>query len=140
MLNLRTLLVAALTIEAVVACAPSAAVYDAPTGSRKKDSGAAPLPDEEVPPEGEIDAGVPLEEDAGVDESTDASVLPRDAGTIKGRLDGGGAQCRAVTLGRDVPQYTCVQAARNSMWYICDNAAWIEVSPDDPACIAKFPL
>lgn len=54
--------------------------------------------------------------------------------------DGGGAtpaSCSSSTLGRDVDDGTCVQAASDASWYRCDNGAWDAI--DSPAgCATAF--
>ena len=50
--------------------------------------------------------------------------------------------CSSATLGRPVPETTCVQARSDQKWHRCENAEWLAASgPADPQCTGqKFPL
>ena len=50
--------------------------------------------------------------------------------------------CSSATLGRSVPESTCVQARSDQKWHRCENAEWLAASgPDDAKCTGqKFPL
>jgi hypothetical protein len=51
-----------------------------------------------------------------------------------------GADCYSDTLGRDMPENSCVQSASNSEWYQCDDGSWVDRWDDPAACIAVYPL
>lgn len=75
-----------------------------------------------------------------------ASVL--DAPAVKRALASNAAgptpddACNSATLGKSVPENTCVQARSDTKWHRCQDAEWLAASgPDDPKCTgAKFPL
>ncbi len=50
--------------------------------------------------------------------------------------------CSSATLGRSVPETTCVQARSDTKWHRCQDAEWLAASgPNDPTCTGqKFPL
>jgi hypothetical protein len=48
-----------------------------------------------------------------------------------------GAACSSATLGRDVDDGECVQAASNANWYKCDNGAWDSIA-DDSSCDVSY--
>jgi peptidoglycan/xylan/chitin deacetylase (PgdA/CDA1 family) len=50
--------------------------------------------------------------------------------------------CSSATLGRSVPENTCVQARSDQKWHRCADAEWLPASgPSDAKCTAqKFPL
>lgn len=48
--------------------------------------------------------------------------------------------CHSATLGRVVPENTCVQARSDSKWYRCIDGDWNLTNSSDTKCIGKFPL
>jgi hypothetical protein len=50
--------------------------------------------------------------------------------------------CASSTLGRNVPENTCVQSRSNSKWFRCSDKEWLGIAgPTDVKCTgAKFPL
>ena len=50
--------------------------------------------------------------------------------------------CSSSSLGRSVPESTCVQSRSDQKWHRCQNKEWVAASgPTDPACTgAKYPL
>ena len=75
-----------------------------------------------------------------------ASVVSAPA--IKRAIDSNAApaapddSCSSATLGRRVPESTCVQARSDTKWHRCENAEWLAATgADDPTCTGqKFPL
>jgi hypothetical protein len=57
---------------------------------------------------------------------------------------GGGATCHSATLGRDVPERTCVQARSDRTWYQCTASGWVlggaSGAGPDGACASSHPL
>ena len=51
-----------------------------------------------------------------------------------------GADCSSGTLGRDVPENTCVQSMYDGQWYQCSNGSWVDRWSDPDACVAVYPL
>ena len=51
-----------------------------------------------------------------------------------------GADCNSATLGRDVPDNTCVQSSYDSLWYQCSNGSWVDRWSDPDACNGTYPL
>ncbi|MFT3693485.1 MAG: hypothetical protein QM831_10125 [Kofleriaceae bacterium] len=47
-----------------------------------------------------------------------------------------GAACNSATLGRDVDDGTCVQAASDGYWYACDNGVWDDIA-DSSGCTGE---
>lgn len=70
----------------------------------------------------------------------------RDLRGILERLSDGGPDpgadaCTSATLGKKVPEKTCVQSRANRRWYRCDSAAWMRIpAPDDSCTAGTFPL
>lgn len=49
--------------------------------------------------------------------------------------------CASATLGRRVPEKSCVQSRRDQKWNVCLDGEWAAASgPTDSRCAAKFPL
>jgi hypothetical protein len=53
---------------------------------------------------------------------------------------GGGATCYSSTLGKTMPANACVQSRSNSLWYQCDDGAWVDRWNDPTACDGVHPL
>lgn len=74
----------------------------------------------------------------------DSNTPPPPAGTsTEGQGDTGGgasttsgASCASATLGRDVDDGTCVQAASDGAWYACDNGVWDDIA-DSSSCTGE---
>ncbi|MEZ4263404.1 MAG: polysaccharide deacetylase family protein [Polyangiaceae bacterium] len=55
--------------------------------------------------------------------------------------DASDGDCQSSTLGRSVPEGSCVQARSDRKWYLCNDDEWAGVaSPEDARCRSKFPL
>lgn len=49
--------------------------------------------------------------------------------------------CSSATLGRSVPNNTCVQSRSNRRWFRCASGEWAGIAgPSDAACAGTFPL
>jgi hypothetical protein len=48
--------------------------------------------------------------------------------------------CFSGTLGRDVPERTCVQSVYDGDWYECENGRWVDRWSDPYACSGEYPL
>lgn len=63
---------------------------------------------------------------------------------LAGAATGGAAtddSCQSSTLGRRVPQGTCVQSRSNRAWYVCNDAEWATVgAPTDARCKTSHAL
>jgi hypothetical protein len=57
-----------------------------------------------------------------------------------GSSGGGGAGCYSHTLGRQVPDNTCVQSRADSLWYQCAGDHWVDRWTDPAACSSVHPL
>lgn len=53
---------------------------------------------------------------------------------------GAGDSCDSATLGRVVPEKTCVQARSDRLWYRCRDGNWFETNSTDAQCSARHPL
>ncbi len=56
---------------------------------------------------------------------------------------GGGsssASCYSGTLGKSVPNNTCVESKFDSVWYQCDNGSWVDRWSDPEPCASVHPL
>ena len=53
---------------------------------------------------------------------------------------GGAASCYSSTRGATMPANACVQSRSNSLWYQCDNGAWVNRWNDPAACNGVYPL
>ncbi|HET9626226.1 MAG TPA: phage tail tip lysozyme [Kofleriaceae bacterium] len=51
-----------------------------------------------------------------------------------------GASCFSNTLGREMPENSCVQSRSDSLWYQCSNGSWVDRWTDPDACNGVFPL
>jgi hypothetical protein len=51
-----------------------------------------------------------------------------------------GATCYSGTLGRDVPENSCVESTYDGLWYQCANGSWVDRWSDPAACVAEYPL
>lgn len=51
-----------------------------------------------------------------------------------------GAMCASGTLGRDVPENTCVESKFDGLWYQCANGQWVDRWSNPNACVAVYPL
>jgi hypothetical protein len=73
-----------------------------------------------------------------------ASSAPTGGGSGGGSGSGGdtstGATCASGTLGRDVPDNTCVQSMYDGDWYQCSNGSWVDRWSDPDACNGEYPL
>jgi hypothetical protein len=52
----------------------------------------------------------------------------------------GGASCHSGTLGREVPEHTCVQSKFDGLWYQCANGKWVDRWSNPNQCNGVFPL
>lgn len=54
---------------------------------------------------------------------------------------GGGGGCSSASLGRVVPDRSCVQSRFDSAWYVCEGSGWyVANGPNDARCTGqKFP-
>jgi hypothetical protein len=50
------------------------------------------------------------------------------------------ATCYSATLGRDMPENACVQAASDEEWYQCSGGVWIDRFSDPDPCNGEYPL
>ena len=50
------------------------------------------------------------------------------------------AGCYSSTLGKEMPSNACVQSRSNSLWYQCDDGAWVDRWTDPTACNGTYPL
>lgn len=64
------------------------------------------------------------------------------SGTGGGSTSGSSAgdPCNSATLGREVPEKTCVQARSDRLWYRCSDGNWLETTSSDAACSERHPL
>ena len=63
-----------------------------------------------------------------------------DSGSGSGSGSGtssGGASCSSATLGTDVDDGVCVQAASDGNWYQCDNGSWDSID-DESGCSQTY--
>ena len=51
-----------------------------------------------------------------------------------------GATCYSGTLGRDVPENSCVESTFDGSWYQCSGGSWVDRWSDPDACSGEFPL
>jgi len=51
-----------------------------------------------------------------------------------------GATCNSATLGREVPENTCVQARSDGEWYQCSEGLWVDRWSDPDPCVSEHPL
>jgi hypothetical protein len=51
-----------------------------------------------------------------------------------------GAACFSNTLGKEMPENSCVQSKSDKLWYQCSNGAWVDRFTDPDACKGVFPL
>lgn len=61
-----------------------------------------------------------------------------DYGT--GSSNNGGSSCYSGTLGKSVPQNTCVESKYDGLWYQCDNGGWVDRWSDPDPCSSVHPL
>lgn len=52
----------------------------------------------------------------------------------------GSASCYSGTLGKTVPNNTCVESKFDSQWYQCDNGSWVDRWSDPDPCVSVHPL
>jgi hypothetical protein len=65
------------------------------------------------------------------------------AGSAGGGGGGGGssgAGCYSNTLRREMPSRACVQSRFDSLWYQCENGAWVDRWSDPNPCNGVYPL
>jgi len=74
--------------------------------------------------------------------TTDANFQPSHASLGVGPAALLASARASATLGKSVPENTCVQARSDTKWHRCQDAEWLAASgPDDPKCTGqKFPL
>ena len=53
---------------------------------------------------------------------------------------GAGDNCYSSTLGREVPEKTCVESRLDSAWYQCDNGGWFAGQGSRGTCASTHPL
>jgi hypothetical protein len=93
-----------------------------------------------------------------VPDNTPLGICSTSTGTGTGSGSGAGSgsgsgsgtttlgSCNSATLGRAVPEGTCVQAASNSVWYQCNGTSWVtpvDVTAEEGplgACTTMHPL
>jgi peptidoglycan/xylan/chitin deacetylase (PgdA/CDA1 family) len=68
-----------------------------------------------------------------------------DVPSIKRSLAGKGGNpepngCESATLGRSVPEKTCVQAKSDEKWHICKAGEWVTIAAPNATCVKKYPL
>ena len=51
-----------------------------------------------------------------------------------------GAACFSNTLGKEMPDNSCVQSKFDKLWWQCANGAWVDRWTDPAACNGVFPL
>jgi muramidase (phage lysozyme) len=57
-----------------------------------------------------------------------------------GSTGGGATGCHSDTLGKDVPDNTCVQSRSDGNWYQCDSGHWVDRWTDPAPCSSVHPL
>jgi len=57
-----------------------------------------------------------------------------------GTSGGSGAGCFSGTLGRDMPENTCVESMYDGQWYQCSDGQWVDRWSDPEACNGEYPL
>ncbi len=50
------------------------------------------------------------------------------------------SSCYSGTLGKSVPQNTCVESKYDGLWYQCDNGGWVDRWSDPDPCASVHPL
>jgi hypothetical protein len=65
---------------------------------------------------------------------------PCSGGSSPAPDDASGDACQSATLGREVPERTCVQSRSDSQWYRCRDGNWFETTSSDSLCSARHPL
>ena len=51
-----------------------------------------------------------------------------------------GAGCYSGTLGKEIPENTCLQSKFDMLWYQCSNGSWVDRWSDPDACNGVYPL
>jgi hypothetical protein len=51
-----------------------------------------------------------------------------------------GASCYSATLGRDMPENSCVQSKFDTAWYQCADGEWVDRWSNPNACVSQHPL
>lgn len=72
-----------------------------------------------------------------------AQQVLRDYGSgSSGTSTGGstGASCWSDTLGRQMPEHSCVQSQFDGDWYQCEDGAWSDRWSNPNACVGEYPL
>jgi peptidoglycan/xylan/chitin deacetylase (PgdA/CDA1 family) len=71
----------------------------------------------------------------------DVPSIKRAIGNVTAGTSGDDA-CSSSTLGRTVPENSCVQSRNDQKWHRCENKEWVDASgPTDAKCTgAKFPI
>lgn len=65
---------------------------------------------------------------------------PRVGPSVEAEVEASETACSSTTLGRTLPENSCVQSGRDRTWYRCAAGEWAASSEQDGACTARYAL
>jgi peptidoglycan/xylan/chitin deacetylase (PgdA/CDA1 family) len=68
------------------------------------------------------------------------TAVPSVKRAIAGIAESSDDPCFSATLGKRVPENTCVQSTSNELWYRCVDGEWLRTTRSDSACVSRHPL